>query len=270
VGYFYQLGMIVPADFARAVDWYRKAAARGNAFACNQLGYLYHEGKGVPQDYVEALRWYYKAAEGGNADAQSNIGYAYQHGEGIEQDFAQALVWYRQAADQGNRTAENQLGWMYQFGIGVAPDYGEALAWYRLATDHGSKQGKENLAALSAKLHSAAEALWHTANASAQQEASAQEEWRAQIGDLRSRIALLESDAQDEDRQALALEQPNHARGVVLTNTPGSTDGTYLRLDAQKSREAAAQLRQNLGDLYALSGARAPQAPLSAADRPQD
>ena len=57
----------VPQDYAKAREWFEKAAAAGNVGAMTNLGFLYEKGWGVPQDYVKARDWYEKAAAGGDA-----------------------------------------------------------------------------------------------------------------------------------------------------------------------------------------------------------
>jgi uncharacterized protein len=74
---------------------------------------MYYRGLGVPQDYVQALDWFRKAADQGIAFAQNNIGSSYLNGQGVPQDYAQALAWYRKAADQNNAEAQTSLGGMY-------------------------------------------------------------------------------------------------------------------------------------------------------------
>jgi TPR repeat protein len=59
VGFLYELGgPDFPQDFAKAAEWYRKAADQGYLLAVRNLANLYKEGKGVPQDYREAEKWY--------------------------------------------------------------------------------------------------------------------------------------------------------------------------------------------------------------------
>src|SRR5262249_59481028 len=48
-------------DYAKAREWYEKAAAKDNAVAMRNLGALYEHGEGVPQDYAKAREWYEKA-----------------------------------------------------------------------------------------------------------------------------------------------------------------------------------------------------------------
>ena len=78
-------------DYAKALVWLEKAAAKGNADAQNNLGHMYSEGLGVTQDYAKALEWYEKSAANGSAEAQHNIAYMYEKGLGVTQDYAKAL-----------------------------------------------------------------------------------------------------------------------------------------------------------------------------------
>ena len=57
----------VTQDYAKAREWYEKAAAAGDAVAMSQLGLLYDNGQGVAQDYAKAREWYEKAAAKGDA-----------------------------------------------------------------------------------------------------------------------------------------------------------------------------------------------------------
>ena len=145
-------------DYAKAMEWFRKAAVNGNADAQYNIGYMYHNGQGVAKDYAKALEWYGKAAANGNAAAQNNIGYMYQHGrklsrkyqhgQGVAQDYAKALEWYEKAAVQENADAQNNIGYMYQHGQGVARDYAKALEWYKKAEANGHVGVHNNLGIL--------------------------------------------------------------------------------------------------------------------------
>ena len=59
---------------------------------------MYHYGYGVEQDYARAMEWYEKAATSGNPSAMNNIGYMYEYGQGVEQDYAKAKEWYDKSA----------------------------------------------------------------------------------------------------------------------------------------------------------------------------
>jgi hypothetical protein len=87
----------VPLDYAKARQWYDKAAAQGYAGAQYKLGQLYQFALGVPQNYAEATKWYEKAAARGDADAQFSLGLLYDLGDGVPQDDVRAYMWFNLA-----------------------------------------------------------------------------------------------------------------------------------------------------------------------------
>jgi TPR repeat protein len=146
MGFWYEEGWSgLSKDDTQAVNWYRKAAEQGNAFAQNSLGSMYCDGQGLEKNYAQAVNWYRKAAEQGNDVAQGNLGTMYVTGRGITQDYAQAVNWYLKAAEQGEARAQNNLGSMYQDGKGVAQDYTQAVDWFRKAAELGNAVAQKNL-----------------------------------------------------------------------------------------------------------------------------
>ena len=170
-------------DYAKAVEWYNKAAEQGNADAMIRLAECYEEGYGVAKserkgveyekkaaalgnakaqfwlgntytnesyggetrNYAEALKWYRKSAEQGYAGGQYGLGNMYRNGYGVSKDYTEAVKWYLKAAEQGYASGQNQLGNMYLDGYGVSKDYAEALKWYRKAAEQGNASGQSNL-----------------------------------------------------------------------------------------------------------------------------
>ncbi|MDY2735372.1 tetratricopeptide repeat protein, partial [Intestinibacter sp.] len=55
------------------------------------------------------IEWYTKAAEKGNAWAQDNLGSFYEYGKGVEKDINKAIEWYTKAASKGNKHANTRL-----------------------------------------------------------------------------------------------------------------------------------------------------------------
>ncbi len=53
----YQLGEVIPQDYAEAGSWYERAADQGLALAQFALGAIYARGQGVPEDLVRAHMW---------------------------------------------------------------------------------------------------------------------------------------------------------------------------------------------------------------------
>ena len=82
---------------------------------------MYRDGRGVLRDDQQALEWFRKAAEQGAAYAQASLGRMYESGRGVAKDETQAVQWYRKAAEQGNALGQAYLGYMYQSGRGGLP-----------------------------------------------------------------------------------------------------------------------------------------------------
>ena len=62
---------------------------------------MYYNGTGVEQSYAKAAEWWQKAAKQGYVQAQYNLGVMYANGTGVEQSDEKAVEWYQKAADQG-------------------------------------------------------------------------------------------------------------------------------------------------------------------------
>jgi TPR repeat protein len=96
-------------DYAKAREWYEKAAAKNDANAMVYLGLLYQNGKGGPQDYAKAREWYEKAAAKNDpisaVYAMYDLGSLYQNGWGVPQDYAKAREWWEKAAAKIAREA---------------------------------------------------------------------------------------------------------------------------------------------------------------------
>ena len=88
---------------------FQTGADRGNATSMANLGLLYEKGFGVAQDYAKAREWYEKAAAEGNEIAMGYLGLLYEKGFGVAQDFDKAREWYEKAAEKGDTSAKARL-----------------------------------------------------------------------------------------------------------------------------------------------------------------
>jgi TPR repeat protein len=145
LGSLYENGKGVSEDYAKAHEFYEKAAARGEANAMFRLGWLYENGKGVTQDYVKARDWFEKAAAKGDTKAMVNLGVFYEDGLGVAQDHAKAHEWYEKAAANGEALAMVFLAMSYENGEGVARDYDKAREWYEKAAAKGNTDAMASL-----------------------------------------------------------------------------------------------------------------------------
>ena len=126
--------------YVLAVPGLQKLMSEGNTDAMKLLGDLYLDGKGgLEQDYAKAMEYYLRAAEEDNADAQAQLGYMYQNALGVPADYAKAMEWNNRAAQQGNAQGQAQIGYLYQNGLGVTQNLDEAGRWYTRAKESGSE-----------------------------------------------------------------------------------------------------------------------------------
>ena len=73
----YNMGVALAAsgDMSEALRHLREAVRIQPTYvdAQNNLGVMYYSGEGVPRDTAKAAEWFKKAAAQGNADAQANL-----------------------------------------------------------------------------------------------------------------------------------------------------------------------------------------------------
>ncbi len=105
----YHKGQGRPADFGRALDWYRKAAGQDHVNSLFNLGVAYWEGRGVDRDLKQAVKWWRRAAELEYGAAQHNLATAYYLGQGVDKDVEQSVKWFQKAAANGYSRAEKAL-----------------------------------------------------------------------------------------------------------------------------------------------------------------
>ena len=97
----YKNGERLVQNYAKALEWFQKAADQEYANAQNNIGDMYETGKGVKLDDVKAAKWYLKAANQGVAEAQNSLGLMYFEGRGVEQDKVKSQEWYSKSCDNG-------------------------------------------------------------------------------------------------------------------------------------------------------------------------
>ncbi|NKB48582.1 MAG: M48 family metalloprotease [Alphaproteobacteria bacterium] len=88
-------------DYARAIEWYRKAADQGHRSALYNLGMMYVNGRGVQQNNGEAVIYFRQAAEKRHAKAHFNLGFMMENGRGTAKDPARGLTNYIIASNLG-------------------------------------------------------------------------------------------------------------------------------------------------------------------------
>lgn len=117
----YEFGWGCRTDAAKAVQFYRAAAAKNHPGAMTRLGRACLSGDLGFDRYKEGLKWLKRATE--SADAQYNsapyhLGVLYEdgYGEDLFKDEAYAAELFTQAAELGNADASFKLGEAYEHG----------------------------------------------------------------------------------------------------------------------------------------------------------
>ena len=124
-------------DYAKAMEYYRRAADAGSADGLRSIGNLYANGEGVEVDPKKAREYYDLAAAQGDAKSFYNIAILYQYGEGERQDTGKAVEYYLKSGEMGFADAWTALAYIYQYGDGVEPDIGKAVEYWQKAADLG-------------------------------------------------------------------------------------------------------------------------------------
>lgn len=145
IGMMYKRGIGVKRDYKKALDWYAKAAATGDANSIFNVGTFYLGGQGVKRDYNEAMKWFRLASEKGCADADYQMGCLYFAGTGVPQDYRTAVDWFQKAADRRYLGALVNIGYMCCNGMGVVKDAAIGVQWYLYAAKYGSAEAMRNL-----------------------------------------------------------------------------------------------------------------------------
>ncbi|CAB0003460.1 unnamed protein product [Nesidiocoris tenuis] len=91
-------GMTAGEKYARAYNYWRRAAVQGYSSAYVKMGDYHFYGLGVPVDYEAAAHHYRLASSESNPQALYNIGYMHEQGIGLPRDFQLAKRFYDLAA----------------------------------------------------------------------------------------------------------------------------------------------------------------------------
>jgi uncharacterized protein len=114
------------------------AAAQGDAEAQFALAFCLAAGP-APQDYARAREWYQKAADQVHHLAQFNLAQMFAHGQGMPKSDSVALMWIRRAAEGGDAGAQYNLGKRYSRACAIGSEMDasesrtEAYKWFTLA-----------------------------------------------------------------------------------------------------------------------------------------
>jgi TPR repeat protein len=96
-------------DLKHAFRLFKSLAMRGDRGAYLNVGYCFDEGVGVRKNQAKALYWYRRGFAGGNASAANNIGTIYRD----RGDPKRAISWFRKAIDLGSDGSALEIAKIY-------------------------------------------------------------------------------------------------------------------------------------------------------------
>lgn len=125
-------GLDGTVDTAAAIPYLRRAAENESGWACSQLGDMYYYGyAGFPMDYDSAMMWYYAASNQDYPRGDYMVG-RYQDSRGNSEG---ALSFYVSAARNGHHDAYVEVARALQSGSGVDADPEQAFQMAQNAVD---------------------------------------------------------------------------------------------------------------------------------------
>lgn len=143
LGTCYEFGVNqVQANYATALQWYKKAAKQGHAEAKNKIGTYYF----MEKEYKTALKYYHAAAKMDNLNAQYNLGMMYMNDNYGVMDIQKGLKWYKLAAKSGHAAAQFEMGICNLYGIGMVKKSADAIPWFEKAARQGHDEAQYMLA----------------------------------------------------------------------------------------------------------------------------
>jgi TPR repeat protein len=108
-------------------------------------------GLGAPQDYAKAREWFERAAEKGSADAMVNLSSLYADGRDVKQDFVLSIQWAKKAviAPTANASVNASAKLTLSYSSLFVRDFAGALS----ASEEAIQLLPKNLAPITNKAH---------------------------------------------------------------------------------------------------------------------
>ncbi len=141
-------------DYAKAVQWYRRAATLGNPAGMFKTGVILLKGLlGQQRNVGEAINWLKRSVqnvEEENPHALHELGLLYESANmnpevrnKVVADDSYALELFQRAAKLGHKSAQFRLGQAYEYGqLGLTIDNRASISWYSKAAAQGEHQAE--------------------------------------------------------------------------------------------------------------------------------
>ena len=123
--------------YLEAIEYWKKAAASGDAGSAYRLSEEYFDAKIVKRDLKMAFKYLQQAAKGNDARAITDLASFYDYGTGVAKDRKKAAQLYLRAAKMGMPAAMFNVAAMLETGEGIQMDKVEAYKFYLLSREQG-------------------------------------------------------------------------------------------------------------------------------------
>lgn len=148
LGVYYDQGLGIEQDTAKAIEWFTKAAQQGSPRAIHELAVHTLDGTGLKEDAPKAIQLYRQAATLGFPASLDSLGmFTFTGACGVPQDELEGIRLFQLAAEKGDGDACRNLALIYDEGIGIDEDKAEALRWFKAGARAGDKKCIQKLKA---------------------------------------------------------------------------------------------------------------------------
>jgi hypothetical protein len=105
----YKDGNGVTMNYAKAYNYFSKAANLGDAQSIYAVGYMQYKGLGCTQDYIKAASLFAKGSKLGRDNSMYFYGLCWRNGYGVDKNEDSAKYWLNKAAASGYKQAVQEL-----------------------------------------------------------------------------------------------------------------------------------------------------------------
>jgi TPR repeat protein len=146
LGLAYERFDIFSRDYGKALEWYKKAAAKNSAEGHYFVGLCYMEGKGTRTDLKMAAQSFQKASQIGLPQADYQLALMFTQGLGVDKDLKKGLEFLVKSANANYGPALNELGLVHLVGqLGFKRDEAKAFELFNKSANQGFSDAMENL-----------------------------------------------------------------------------------------------------------------------------
>jgi len=144
MGSYYALGLYgFHQNYAKAFEFWHRAAELGNSSAYYNIALCYDHGSGVDMDKKKAIHYHELAAMGGDVRARNNLGVIETRSGNMER----ALRHWMIAAGDGDTNSLKNIKRMYMDKDATKDDYTKALRSYQAYVDEIKSNQRDQAAA---------------------------------------------------------------------------------------------------------------------------